>query len=54
MRKIRIYELARELSIPSKKLVDALADLDLNVQSHMSTIDERVVILFVMCATSGR
>lgn len=42
MSKIRIYELAKELNVPSKKLVDALADLNLNVQNHMSTIDETV------------
>ncbi len=42
MSKIRIYELARELNVPSKKLVEALADLDLNVQKHMSTIDNEV------------
>ena len=42
MSKIRIYELAKELDIPSKKLVDALADLNLNVKNHMSTIDEKV------------
>lgn len=39
MSKIRIYELARELDVPSKKLVEALADLNLNVKNHMSTID---------------
>lgn len=39
MSKIRIYELAKELDVPSKKLVEALADLNLNVKNHMSTID---------------
>lgn len=39
MSKIRIYELAKELDVPSKKLVKALADLNLNVKNHMSTID---------------
>lgn len=42
MSKVRIYELAKELNVPSKKLVDALADLNLNVQNHMSTIDDQV------------
>ncbi|MGI6357506.1 MAG: translation initiation factor IF-2 [Bacillota bacterium] len=42
MSRIRIYELAKELNIPSKKLVDALADLNLNVQNHMSSIDGAV------------
>ncbi|NLY54264.1 MAG: translation initiation factor IF-2 [Firmicutes bacterium] len=42
MSRIRIYELARELDIPSRKLVEALADLNLNVQNHMSTIDESI------------
>lgn len=42
MSKIRIYELAKELNVPSKKLVDALADLNLNVRNHMSTVDKVV------------
>jgi len=42
MSRIRIHELAKELNVPSKKLVDALADLNLNVQNHMSSIDDTV------------
>ncbi len=42
MSRIRIHELAKELNVPSKKLVDALADLNLNVQNHMSSIDDAV------------
>ncbi len=40
MTKVRLYELAKELNISSKELIDKVADLDINVSSHMSTIDE--------------
>lgn len=41
-KKIRIYELAKELKITSKKLIQKIddLDLDLDVTSHMSTVDE--------------
>ncbi len=40
MGKIRVYELARELNMQSKDLVDTLQDLGLDVTSHMSTVDD--------------
>jgi len=39
MKKIRVYELARELEISSKELIDKLIALDIDVNSHMSTLE---------------
>lgn len=41
MSKIRVYELAKELDISSKELVDILLDLGVDVKNHMSTISEK-------------
>lgn len=40
MVKIRIYELAKQIGISSKKLITILEDLGINVKNHMSTIDK--------------
>lgn len=40
MGKIRVYQLARELDVGSKELVETLKDLDISVKNHMSTLDE--------------
>lgn len=40
MVKIRIYELAKELNIPSKELVDKAKSLGMDVKSHMSVVTE--------------
>ena len=40
MGKIRVYKLAKELSVTSGDLIDILNDLDVDVSSHMSTIEE--------------
>lgn len=40
MAKIRIYELAKELSMSSKELLEKIEDLDLNISSHMSSIEQ--------------
>lgn len=37
----RIYELAKELSVPSKNLVVAAEKAGIDVKNHMSTIDEK-------------
>ncbi len=47
-KKIRVYELAKDLNITSKELIEELKDLGVDVKSHMSTIDsdvEEIVIL---------
>ncbi len=40
MTKVRLYELAKELKMSSKELIEKIADLDMDVSSHMSTISE--------------
>jgi translation initiation factor IF-2 len=42
MAKIRVYELARELKVESKKLVDELNAGGLQVKNYMSTLDEEM------------
>lgn len=37
--KIRVYELAKELGITSKDLIEKMKELDLNVSSHMSSLE---------------
>lgn len=38
--KVRVYELAKELKITSKELIEKIADLDLDINSHMSTVEK--------------
>ncbi|MBC7087321.1 MAG: translation initiation factor IF-2 [Tissierellales bacterium] len=40
MAKIRIYELAKELNMSSKELVEKISELNIGVHSHMSSIEE--------------
>jgi len=40
MAKIRVHELAKELGIPSKDMVNTLQDLGLDVKNHMSTMED--------------
>lgn len=40
MTKVRVYELAKELDISSKELMEKIEELDLKVSSHMSSIEE--------------
>ncbi|MCX5780781.1 MAG: translation initiation factor IF-2 [Firmicutes bacterium] len=40
MAKIRVHELAKELGLPSKEMVDTLHKLGLDVKNHMSTMEE--------------
>jgi len=43
MAKIRIYELARDLNMTNKMLLDKIRDLDISVKSHMSSLDDGTV-----------
>ncbi|MTI70005.1 MAG: translation initiation factor IF-2 [Firmicutes bacterium] len=46
MTKKRVYELAKELDMSSKKLIEKMEELDMGVSSHMSTVsDEESEIL---------
>jgi len=38
--KIRVYELAKELNISTKELIDKLNQLDIKVKNHMSTLED--------------
>ncbi|NLX91240.1 MAG: translation initiation factor IF-2 [Firmicutes bacterium] len=40
MGKVRVYELAKELGINSKKLITVLQELNVEVKNHMSTMEE--------------
>ncbi|WP_352417841.1 translation initiation factor IF-2 [Proteiniborus sp.] len=41
MTKIRIYELAKEIGITTKELMEKLGELDIKVGSHMSSVDKK-------------
>ncbi|MBW1900479.1 MAG: translation initiation factor IF-2 [Deltaproteobacteria bacterium] len=40
MAKVRVYELAKELNMESKKLVEKLQSSGMNIKNYMSTLDE--------------
>lgn len=40
MSKTRVYELAKELDVPSKRIIDLLADIGFIVKNHMSTVED--------------
>ena len=42
MAKIRVYELAKQLSVSSKEVMDVLKDLGVDIRSHQSGIDEAI------------
>ncbi len=43
MGKMRVYELSKELGIPSKNLINQLSELGINVKNHMSTLEDTEV-----------
>jgi len=43
MAKTRIYELAKQLNMTNKVLLERLKDINIAVKSHMSVIDEEAV-----------
>ena len=43
MAKIRIYELARDLNMTNKLLLEKLRDMDISVKSHMGSLDAGIV-----------
>jgi translation initiation factor IF-2 len=43
MAKIRVYELARNLNMKNKELLDKLEEMNINVRSHMSSLDDDTV-----------
>ena len=44
MAKKRIYEIARQYNISSDALVSMLRELDHDVKSHMSVMDEKMIL----------
>ena len=40
MTKVRVYELAKELRMTSKELMEKIKDLDLDINSHMSSLEK--------------
>ena len=44
MAKVRVYELARELNLESKELVEKLKAAGVNIKNYMSTLDEKGVV----------
>lgn len=43
MGKLRVYELAKELKVTSKELIELLAEMGVTVKNHMSTLDNDLI-----------
>ena len=43
MAKVRVHELARDLNMTNKLLLAKLNDMDIDVKSHMSSLDDAVI-----------
>lgn len=43
MAKLRVYQLAKELDVPSKRIIDLLKDIGCEVKNHMSVVDQESV-----------
>ncbi|MBW1695175.1 MAG: translation initiation factor IF-2 [Deltaproteobacteria bacterium] len=43
MAKIRVYELARDLNLDNKALLEKIAEMNISVKSHMSSLEDDVV-----------
>ncbi|MDW7675055.1 MAG: translation initiation factor IF-2 N-terminal domain-containing protein, partial [Bacillota bacterium] len=43
MTKIRVYELAKELNMTNKELVEILKTIDIDVKNHMSSLNDQEV-----------
>ncbi len=53
MAKVRVYELAKELGINSKKLITVLQELNVDVKNHMSTMGEEEAKRVMEALTKG-
>lgn len=40
MSKIRVYELAKQLNVTSKDIIEVLKEFDINIKNHMSVLEE--------------
>ncbi|WDN88137.1 translation initiation factor IF-2 [Desulfosarcina sp. BuS5] len=45
MAKTRVYELARDLNMANKDLLDRIKSLDISVKSHMASLDDDLVVM---------
>ena len=45
MSKIRVYELAKQIGVSSKDLIQKMSEVGINVKNHMSTIDDTDKVL---------
>ncbi|MCL5982143.1 MAG: translation initiation factor IF-2 [Firmicutes bacterium] len=43
MGKVRVHELAKELDVPSRRIIDLLADIGFVVKNHMSVLEDEAV-----------
>ncbi|RJP93435.1 MAG: translation initiation factor IF-2 [Desulfobacteraceae bacterium] len=43
MANLRVYELARELNLENKELLDKIAEMGMDVKSHMASLDEDAI-----------
>ena len=41
MSKRKIYEIAKELNMPNKDLIEKIKEINIEVKSHLSTVDEK-------------
>lgn len=53
MGKVRVYELAKELGINSKRLIEVLQGMDVDVKNHMSTMSEEAAQKVMELLTKG-
>jgi len=55
MSKVRVYELAKELGIASKKLIEVMENMDIKVNNHMSTLtdDEAEKVMSILTGKTG-
>ncbi len=53
MGKVRVYELAKELGINSKKLISVLQEMGVDVKNHMSTMEEEIAKKITEQLTTG-
>lgn len=49
MSKVRVYEIAKQLDVPSKDIISKLVENGFEVNSHMSTLDDEAKNLIVSC-----
>lgn len=54
MSKLRVYQLAKDLEISSKKLIEHLSDLSIEVKNHMSSLSDEEAEIVIELLTGGK